>query len=216
MKQKYLFVAVLAVLGGAAHAASDFVDSAPVISSKPRIERVTESRQECDPVQPAPKKETSIVAPILGGVAGGLLGHQVGQGSGKTAATIIGATGGAVAGSVIANNSGSSTPPPQQCRTIETSREVVNGYDVVYRYNGRDVNVVMPSNPGSTIKVGVSAIVDDRPAETERRAVDNNAPRGRDGRDGRDGRSRRDRDGGYGRQPGAAGDASGGNYQYRY
>lgn len=214
MIRKCSFVAVLALLGGAVQAASDFVDTATVVSSKPRIERVTESRQECDPAQPAPKKETSVVAPILGGVAGGLLGHQVGQGSGKTAATIIGATGGAVAGSVIANNTGSNPPAqPQQCRTIETSREVVNGYDVVYRYNGRDVNVVLPSNPGNTIKVGISAIVDDRPAANENRASDNPPPRGRDGQDGRDGRSRRNRDGGYGRGPG---DAGGGNYQYRY
>lgn len=208
MNQKILCIAVLSAAGGIAHAASDFVDSAPVISAKPRIERVTETRQECDPA-PAPKKETSIVAPILGGVAGGLLGHQVGQGSGKTAATIIGATGGAVAGSVIADRSGNNAQPAQQCRTVETSREVVNGYDVVYRYNGRDVNVVMPSNPGNTVKVGVSAIVDERPAEPEKRYNDNNNQQGRDGR------GRRDRKGGD-RQSGPNNDNSGGNYQYRY
>ena len=194
MIQKFSFV-TLAMLSCAVEAASDFVDTATVISSKPRIERVSESRQECDPAQTAPKREASVVAPILGGLAGGLLGHQIGQGSGKTAATIIGATGGAVAGSVISNNNGaSSSTSPQQCRTIETSREVVSGYDVVYRYNGRDVNVVLPSSPSNTIKVGVTAIIDERLPEADRRANDTNLPREREGRDGR---SRRDRDNGY-------------------
>lgn len=161
-----------ALIGCNAHAASDFVDTAQVISSKPKIERVTETRQECDPA-PAAKKDTSIVAPIIGGIAGGLLGHQVGQGSGQTAATIVGATGGAVAGSAVANRS--SPQQAQQCRTVESSREVVNGYDVVYRYNGRDANVILPYNPGNTIKVGVSVILDDRPADSDRRSGDGNA-----------------------------------------
>jgi uncharacterized protein YcfJ len=98
---------------------------------------------------------------------GGLLGHQVGGGSGQTAATIVGATGGAVAGSAIGNRANASQPE-QQCRTVETFREVVNGYDVVYRYNGRDVSVALPYNPGNTIKVGVSAILDDRSADARR------------------------------------------------
>ena len=108
----------------------------------------------------------------------------MGQGSGQTAATIVGATGGAVAGSAIGNRAGSSAEQ-QQCRTVESTREVVNGYDVVYRYNGRDVNVALPYNPGNTIKVGVSALPDDRSADA-RRDVE------RDGRsDGYDNRARR-------------------------
>src|SRR3954469_13751028 len=138
MKRTLIALAVTTFAGGA-YAASDFVDTAQVISAKPIIERVADTRQECSPA-PAPQKNNSVVAPILGGVVGGLLGHQVGQGSGQTAATIVGATGGAVAGSVIGNRSGTQQAE-QQCRTVETSREVVNGYDVVYRYNGRDVSV---------------------------------------------------------------------------
>lgn len=172
MKQKTIAVFAVSLLGGSAFAASDFVDTAQVISAKPIIERVSESRQECDNA-PAAKKSSNIVAPIVGGLLGGLLGHQVGRGSGQTAATVIGATGGAVAGSVVADRAGS--PPQQQCRTVETSREVVNGYDVVYRYNGRDVNVALPYNPGKTITVGVSAILDERAADSGRRSGDSNA-----------------------------------------
>jgi len=47
----------------------------------------------------APANGSGIgAATVLGGVAGGLLGSQVGSGSGQTAATIAGAAGGAYAG----------------------------------------------------------------------------------------------------------------------
>jgi uncharacterized protein YcfJ len=166
--------------GGSAYGASDIVDTAQVISSKPIIEKITESRQECDPAPPPPQQSgSSVIAPIIGGVVGGVLGHQVGQGSGQTAATIIGATGGAVAGSAVANRP-STQPAPQQCRTIQTTREVVNGYDVTYRYNGLDAHVKMPYDPGNTVKVGVNVLPDDRPAgganSQQYRYQDGNAP----------------------------------------
>ena len=41
---------------------------------------------------------------VAGGVIGGLLGHQVGGGSGKTAMTVLGAAGGAYAGNTIEKN----------------------------------------------------------------------------------------------------------------
>ena len=174
MKRKMIAMVVAALASGGA-LANDYVDTAQVVSSTPIIERVTEARQECSPdTAPAPQKSASIAGPIIGGILGGLLGHQVGQGSGQTAATIVGATGGAVAGSVVANRAGAQ-PPAQNCRTVESTREVVNGYNVVYRYNGRDVNVALPYNPGSTIKVGVSVILDERAADAGREP-----PRSRD------------------------------------
>lgn len=38
---------------------------------------------------------------VLGGLAGGVIGHQIGGGRGKTAATVVGAIGGAVIGNEI-------------------------------------------------------------------------------------------------------------------
>ena len=40
----------------------------------------------------------NIAGTVIGGIAGGLIGHQIGGGSGQTAATIVGSVGGAVAG----------------------------------------------------------------------------------------------------------------------
>jgi uncharacterized protein YcfJ len=171
-------VTTLAALfaGGSAYGANEIIDYAQVISSRPVIERVTETNQVCDPA-PAQQQSSgsNIVAPIVGGVVGGLIGHQIGQGRGQTAATIVGAAGGAVAGSAIANKS---NPPPaqQQCRNVQNYRDVVTGYDVVYRYNGRDANVRLPYNPGNTIRVGVSVLPDDRAADAGRGGY--NSPQG--------------------------------------
>ncbi len=165
MRRKWIGALAVALAGNGAYAASDFVDTAQVISAPPIIERVSEPCQECD-VAPAPQKEGSILAPILGGIAGGLLGHQVGRGRGQTAGTIVGAAGGAVAGTMIGKRAGAQ--PAQRCRTVESMREVINGYDVVYRYNGRDANVTLPYDPGSTIKVGVAAISDERLTDSGR------------------------------------------------
>ena len=167
MKRTLIAASVMSLIGGNAYAVTDYVDTAQVISSKPVIEKIADSRQECDPA-PVARKDNNILAPIIGGVIGGLLGHQVGSGRGNTAATIAGAAGGAMAGSAIGNRAGAQ--PAQQCRTVQTMRDVVNGYYVVYRYNGRDVNILMPYDPGRTIKVGVAAIVDERVADLGRDA----------------------------------------------
>ena len=167
MKIKSIVALAVTLVGSSVYAASDIVDTAQVISSRPIIERVTETRQECEPAHAPQKSSNSVVAPIVGGVVGGLIGHQVGQGSGQTAATIVGATGGSVAGSAIANRS-NSQPAQQQCRTVETSREVVNGYDVVYRYNGREANVKLPYDPGNTLKVGIGVVLENRGADSGR------------------------------------------------
>ncbi len=160
---------IIALASTSAYAVEDFVDTAQVISVKPIMERVADSRQECDNAAPPRASGSNIIAPILGGLLGGLLGHQVGGGRGQTAMTIAGAAGGAVAGNMVGNRYGAR--PAQQCRTIQSEREVPNGYDVVYRYNGRDVNVALPYDPGSTIKVGVGVVVDDRAADSGRGAA---------------------------------------------
>ncbi|MFM9999565.1 MAG: glycine zipper 2TM domain-containing protein [Burkholderiaceae bacterium] len=148
--------------------ASDFTDSAQVISSSPIIERVREERQDCSnvpPPQAAPHRERSFAGSIVGGLAGAILGSQVGQGRGNTAATVVGAVAGAVVGDRIDNRAPQQQAqgPAPRCAVIESSREVVKGYNVVYRYNGRDIATTMPYNPGSRVTVGVGVIEDRQP-----------------------------------------------------
>lgn len=52
---------------------------------------------------------SGLLGTVIGGAAGGLLGHQIGGGRGQTAATIGGAVVGAVAGNQIEKRAGSNT-----------------------------------------------------------------------------------------------------------
>ena len=55
-----------------------------------------------DRIEVVRKGDTNNIAgTIIGGIAGGLIGHQIGGGSGQTAATIVGGAGGAVAGNEV-------------------------------------------------------------------------------------------------------------------
>jgi len=45
-----------------------------------------------------------------------------------------------------------------ECRTVTSEREYVNGYLVIYRYNGRDIATKLPSDPGPTVQVGIGVI----------------------------------------------------------
>ena len=102
---KRFVAAIFLAHGSVGFAGPDLIETAEVVSTTPILERVTESRQECDP-PPA-------TAPA---------------------------------------------PPAQQCRTVQATREVVKGYTVVYRYNGRDITTILPSDPGPTVRVGVGVV----------------------------------------------------------
>lgn len=105
-----------------------------------------------------PDSNRPITGAVVGGAAGGLLGAQVGGGSGRNAAAAAGAIGGSVIGDRVQNPTTAGTQPGQRCRTVETAREIVRGYTVVYRYNGRDITTTLPYNPGSTVRVGVGVV----------------------------------------------------------
>jgi uncharacterized protein YcfJ len=167
-------LAVATTLAAAAAAAHDFTDLAPVVAVTPIMERVNVPRQECwnETVSTTTREEyregdRSYGGAIVGGIAGGLIGNQVGGGTGRTAATAAGAVVGALVGDNIDNsNRGTvvySTQPQtvQRCRTIDQYRDEARGYNVTYRYNGRDVTVRLPYDPGPNVRIGVS-VLDDR------------------------------------------------------
>lgn len=108
-----------------------------------------------------PNSESSIAGAAVGGAAGAVLGSQVGSGSGRTAATGAGAIAGAVAGDRVASGASqrAAAQPVQRCRAVDAGgRDVIRAYNVVYRYNGRDMTTTMPYDPGHTVRVSVGVI----------------------------------------------------------
>ncbi len=113
-----------------------------------------------------PDSERPVAGAVVGAAAGGILGAQVGKGNGQNAAAAAGAVAGSVAGDRVQNPQRSaSAQPAQQCRTIQSTRDVVKGYTVLYRYNGRDITTTLPHEPGATVRVGVG-VVDAAPTAT--------------------------------------------------
>ncbi|BFI95747.1 MAG: hypothetical protein RSP_12570 [Rhodanobacter sp.] len=142
---------------------------AQVVSVTP-VHSTTASHQVChDEVvtQAAPPKDQhNIAGTAIGAVAGGLLGHMVGGGKGKTLATVAGAVGGGYAGNRIEN--AHHTPQETQsvqreCNTVAGSDKIV-GYDVQYVYNGVTRTTRMDHDPGNRVQVqeGVTAVSDAR------------------------------------------------------
>jgi hypothetical protein len=70
-------------------------------------------------------------------------------------------------GDRVGSQQSANAQPAQRCRTIEVTREVIKGYNVTYRYNGREATTTLPYNPGNTVSVGVG-IIDDGVADAGR------------------------------------------------
>lgn len=110
-----------------------------------------------------PDANRNYTGAAVGAVAGGVLGNQVGNGRGNGVATAAGTIAGTMAGDRLGARTAGAAQAGQRCRTVESSREIIKGYNVVYRFNGRDVTTTLPYNPGSTVKVGVGVIDDGAP-----------------------------------------------------
>jgi uncharacterized protein YcfJ len=139
----------------------------------PIYERVNTPHQDCWTEQvtaeASPQAEHSYGGAVIGGIAGGLLGHTVGKGSGRDAATAIGAATGAIVGDNMANRGGGG-PVPQtreerHCRTVDDWSRRLTGYDVRYRYGGREYRTVLPYDPGYALRVRVSITPMEAPPE---------------------------------------------------
>lgn len=138
-----------------------------VISTTPVYENVTVAeapQQECHQEKVVTREKwgtNSVAGTLIGGAAGGLLGNQFGHGSGKTAATAVGAIGGAYAGNRIAN----SQYPDQQvsyrqkCTTVTPTHveQKLSAYDVSYRYKGKVYTARMDHDPGARVDLQMPA-----------------------------------------------------------
>ncbi|MEX2257470.1 MAG: glycine zipper 2TM domain-containing protein [Woeseia sp.] len=103
---------------------------------------------------------------LLGAIVGGVIGHQFGSGRGNDAATAAGA----LVGAAVGNNSSRRhaderqvySRPVRRCNTNYTSHqeERIDGYNVLYRYQGQKYATRMPYDPGKRLRIRV----DVRPA----------------------------------------------------
>lgn len=133
---------------------------AEVLSVREARQTVTTPQQKCEQVQVARQApvtdEKRATGTVLGGVAGGLLGSAIGGGTGKKVATVAGVAAGAYAGNQVQKNMQERdvvTSTETRCRTVNERSEKVVGYDVTYRYEGKEGTVRMSHDPGGRIPV---------------------------------------------------------------
>ena len=159
----------LANAASTAPGADNGVKYARVVSVDPIRKTVNNPRQVChDEVvthNEPPKDQHQIAGTAIGAVAGGLLGHQVGGGKGKTLATVAGAVAGGYAGNKIQENRQEAKVTPtteRKCETVNDSSTKVVGYNVRYEYNGVTRTTRMDHDPGDRVQVqeGVVSVSD--------------------------------------------------------
>jgi uncharacterized protein YcfJ len=162
MKKSHAIVLGLAALAGAAQAET-FVDQARVRGVEPQYESVAVPRNECSRqwVRQVEAPQRDYGGALVGGIAGALIGNQVGGGHGREAATAIGAVVGAMTGDNIANRDvayGYREVPREvtTCRTVQDVRQQITGYRVDYEYRGQVYSTFMREQPGPTLRVRVS------------------------------------------------------------
>lgn len=103
--------------------------------------------------EPARGGDRNLGGAIAGALLGGVLGHQVGGGSGKDLATV----GGAVAGGWVGSNVGRGGTGAVDTRDVQRCENTVSGtpayWDVGYRFRGQEHQIQMSAAPGQTISV---------------------------------------------------------------
>lgn len=164
------FIALAAALAGTAQA-QDFTDQARVRRVEPHYETVSVPRQECTSqwvTEPRPVASNRNYGGLaVGGLAGAVLGNQVGKGNGRTAATAVGAVVGALAGEHFANQAQWGTGGQvahqavdqrevRSCHTVQQAHQRLAGYQVDYEYRGQLYTTRMREHPGRTLPVRVS------------------------------------------------------------
>lgn len=133
---------------------------AQVVNTRPIKETQANAHQECHNVTTTRKKpvkdENQLLGTSIGAVAGGLLGNQVGGGSGKKLATVAGAVAGGYAGNKVQEhhqNNATEQVTQRKCRTVKNPTTKVVGYKVTYKYDGSTHTTRMDHDPGDRVKV---------------------------------------------------------------
>ncbi len=149
-----------------------FPDRAKVVDTAPVYERINEPRRECWTEQQRHehreyyRNDNNSGGAILGAIVGGLVGSTVGKGNGKVAAAAVGAATGAVIGDRWNDRDGGYDyveRPVERCRMVDNYRQQLVGYDVTYRYQGREFTTRLPYDPGEWLSLSVSFTVADEP-----------------------------------------------------
>ena len=148
-----LFAGLMATLAAASVQAQEV---GKVISSTPIIQQVAVPRQVCNNEQVVTQGQKSGAGAAMGAIAGGAIGNNIGQGSGRAAATMLGLFGGAILGDKIEGPGTPEVRNVQNCSQQMFYENRTMAYNVVYEYAGKQYTVQMPQDPGPTVRLQIT------------------------------------------------------------
>jgi uncharacterized protein YcfJ len=151
----FSIAAVAAATAGVAQAQAEY---GRVLSSTPVIQQVAVPRQVCSQQQVVTEQPTSGAGGVMGAIAGGALGSQIGGGSGRGVATVLGVLGGAVMGDRIEGGGTAHYQTVQNCTTQTYYENRAVSYNVIYEYAGRQYQVNLPHDPGPSVQLQITPV----------------------------------------------------------
>jgi uncharacterized protein YcfJ len=149
-----------------------------VISSIPVVQQVAVPRQVCTNEQVTVAGQKSGAGAVMGGIAGGAIGNQIGDGGGRAVATVLGVIGGAMLGDRIEGGGTPQTQTVQRCTTQTAYENQTVGYNVTYEYAGKQYTVQMPQDPGPWVRLQVTPVPSGPPPGTSYGTPHSQAPLG--------------------------------------
>ena len=134
-------------------------EMARVLSSTPVVTQVSVPRQICNETQVITAAPKSGAGAVMGAIAGGAIGNNIGGGSGRVLATAAGVIGGAIFGDSIEG-----APPPIARQVTSCTNQIsvenrVTAYNVVYEYGGKQYSIQLPNDPGPNLPVQITPSV---------------------------------------------------------
>ena len=156
--------ALAVVVGAGAVASHRWAPAAPryaeVVQVVPLSRTQVRPRRVCrnetvERTRPA-RDSHQIVGSVAGALIGGLLGHQVGDGSGRDLATVAGVAAGGYAGNRIEarmQRGDTYSTTVRRCTTVYDRTVRPEGYQVRYRLGGKTGTVRLNYDPGPRIAV---------------------------------------------------------------
>lgn len=150
MNKTFIALTLLSLFGAAS---ADEIGH--VISSVPMVQAVAVPRQVCKMENVAVQPPKSGAGAVLGAIAGGVVGHALGDGGARAATTMIGMVGGTVLGDRMEQAGDAQVQTIQRCETQHMVENQIKGYRVTYEYAGKQYVVEWPTDPGPSIALQV-------------------------------------------------------------
>ena len=138
-------------------AASDdvLVQWAPVVRTVPIYVRISEPVQQCRIERVTTNEYVDRngvpIGDVASGITGGTLGGDAGSANARGAAAIDRIADRARAGIAVAPV----TRDVERCERVDRGRDIIDGYDVTYVYQGRESTTRLPYDPGDRVRIRV-------------------------------------------------------------